>query len=114
MATANEEAICRIVATNTASLRREIDNLRNQLSVLTTSCNVAEHKTEIVDDSIICVESLEIIKSLHEFSGDENTYVSWQEAANNNSMTLYTRGSRRYFAALTILRNKIIKKLMIL
>ena len=34
-------------------------------------------------------------------------YVSWQEIA-NNSMSHYVRGSRRYFAALTILCNKIL------
>ena len=34
-------------------------------------------------------------------------YVSWREAC-QNSMSLYTPGSRRYFAALSLMRNQIV------
>ena len=63
-----------------------------------------EFEKQTINETIQCSESLDIIKSLPEFS--ENSYVSWTEAA-HNTISLYIKGSRKYFSALTILRNKI-------
>lgn len=41
--------------------------------------------------------------------GGKNSYVSWRETA-TNSMKIYAKGSKRYFSASTILRNKIINE----
>ena len=54
-----------------------------------------------------CSESFDVIKSIPEFSGNYNAYVSWREAA-CSAMRMYKEGSRKYVGALTILRNKII------
>lgn len=106
MTTNAEDLITRLIVTNTATLRAEIENLKKQLITVTGSTTVVEYKTQTIDDQIRCDETLDVIKSLPEFTGNTNIYVSWREAA-NNSISLYTKGSRKYFAALTILRNKI-------
>ncbi|XP_037942884.1 putative uncharacterized protein DDB_G0282499 [Teleopsis dalmanni] len=103
--TFTQDLISRLIVANTASLRDEIALLKEQLSAVNTP-KVVEFETEVVDSRIICDETLDIVKSLPEFSG-KNSYVSWRAAA-INSMSLYNRGSRKYFGALTILRNKII------
>lgn len=100
------DVVSRLIAASTASLRSEVEQVKRQLQALSNSDNVAEYATESIDSTINCEESLDVIKSLPEFRGKINNYVSWREAA-NNSMSLYTRGSKKYFAALTILRNKI-------
>ena len=61
-------------------------------------------KSKPNNETIQCSESLDIIKSLPEFSG--KSYVSCREAE-HNTISLYIKGSRKYFSALTILRNKI-------
>lgn len=48
---------------------------------------VVEYRKETVDDSNICNETLEIIRSLPNFDGTEN-YVSWREAAHGSIVTL--------------------------
>ena len=102
-----ENLVARLITANTATLQSEIQTLKNTLQALTNSNVVTEYKTQTIDDQITCTECLDVIKSLPEFSGiNINSYVSWREAA-NNSISLYIKGSRRYFAALTILRNKI-------
>lgn len=92
---ATHEVISRLIESQTGSLQNKIDELTRELEKLTS-----------IDDSIRCDETLDVIKSLPIFDG-KNSYVSWREAA-NSSMLLYNRGSRKYYAALTILRNKII------
>ncbi len=102
----NENLVARLITATNASLRLEVEELRRQLQDLTQSTTVVDYKIEVIDPHINCDESLEVVKSLPEFNGKQTKYVSWRESA-NNAMSLYVRGSRRYFAALTILRNKI-------
>uniref|UniRef100_W8BTR9 Retrovirus-related Gag polyprotein from transposon gypsy n=1 Tax=Ceratitis capitata TaxID=7213 RepID=W8BTR9_CERCA len=102
----NMDVVSRLIAASTASLRTELEQVRLQLRNLSSNNNVTEYSVESIDSTIHCDESLDVIKSLPEFKGKINNYVSWREAA-NNSMSLYTRGSKKYFAALTILRNKL-------
>lgn len=92
----------------TGSLNRRIDEINRNLQQLNGVNIVEEYRTQNIDERINCDESLEVIKSLPVFNG-KTSYVSWREAA-NNSMGLYNRGSRRYYAALTILRNKIVEE----
>lgn len=101
------QVVSRLIAQNLQSVKAEILNLQTKLTELTGQENVADHVTQTIDDNINCNESLDIIKSLPEFQGKANCYVSWRDAS-ANCMSLYTIGSRRYFAALTILRNKIV------
>lgn len=104
--TLTADVVARLIAENLSALRTEVRDLQQRLNSITVGDNVVEYDTQNIDENIGCDESLEIIKSLPEFSGKANTYVSWREAS-QNCMSLYNRGSRKYFAALTILRNKI-------
>jgi len=45
------------------------------------------------------------MKSVKEFKGEEDKYVSWRESA-EIAMGQYARGSERFFSAFSILRNK--------
>lgn len=102
----SEDMVYRIVEASTSALRTEIANLKEELEKFTVN-TVTEYSQQTIDEGITCDETLDIIKSLPVFGGKDGTYVSWREAA-HNSMFLYRKGSRRYFAALTILRNKIV------
>lgn len=50
--------------------------------------------------------SLDLIKSLPEFSGDASSYPAWRSAA-SFAMKYYNEGSERYYVALGILKNRI-------
>lgn len=102
----SEDWIKLLVEASTSALKSDITDLKNKFERFTTN-TVTEYSKQTIDDRITCDETLDIIKSLPVFAGKENTYVSWREAA-HNAMFLYQRGGRRYFAALTILRNKIV------
>lgn len=93
---------------DTGSLNRRMDEINRGLQELSGINLVEEFRTQTIDERITCDESLEVIKSLPVFNG-KTSYVSWREAA-NNSMSLYKKGSRRYYAALTILRNKVVEE----
>ncbi|EAL58749.1 gag protein [Wolbachia endosymbiont of Drosophila ananassae] len=105
--TLTSDLIVRLIANNLTPLHEEIKTLR---SLLDSKSNlVTEFQIEQIDDTIPCDETLEIVKSVPQFSGNLDNYVAWREAA-ETAMGLYVRKSRRYFVALTILRNKIVGK----
>jgi len=85
-------------------LKEEIVNLRSQLSHKIKS--VEDYQKEIIFPNIKCDTSYEIIKSVREYKGEEDKYVSWRESA-EIAMGQYARGSERFYSALSILRNKI-------
>lgn len=102
----NNIEVQRLLQEQEREYKRKIDELESMVSGLGLNNIVTEFSCQVIDPNVNCIESLEIIKSLPEFSGNQSAYVSWREAA-HNSMKLYIIGSSRYFAALTILRNKI-------
>jgi len=85
-------------------LKEEIVNLRSQLSHKIKT--VEDYQIEIIDPNIKCATSYEIIKSVREYKGEEDKYVSWGESA-EIAMGQYARGSERFYSALSILRNKM-------
>lgn len=106
MATSESVSVTSLISSQIAPLKKTIDELTLKIQSLTCSDSVEEYAPQNIDDFIRCDETLDVIKSLPSFDGSESAYVSWREAA-VNSMHLYKRGSRRYYAALSILRNKI-------
>jgi len=102
---ATTEQITSLIQAQTAPLLRRIEELSRSLQQATSVNVIAEYQVETIDDNIRCEETLDVIKSLPLFNG-KSSYVSWREAA-NNSMKLYVKGSRKYYAALTVLRNKV-------
>jgi len=67
---------------------------------------VEDFQVEAIDPNIKCETSFEIIKSVREFKGEEDKYVSWRESA-EIAMEQYARGSEILFSALSLLRNKL-------
>lgn len=99
------DVIAELIAVNSRDLENQITSLQNRLTLLTTTNTVESYVVEQINDTVQCNETLDIIKSVPEFSGKMNSYVSWREAP-NFAMSLYVSGSS---GALTILRNKIIE-----
>jgi len=102
---ATQEQVKILIEAQTQPLLRKIEELTKGLQQVVSVNSITEYPVQTIDDNIRCEESLDVIKSLPTFDG-KNSYVSWREAA-NNTISLYAKGSRKYYAALTILRNKI-------
>lgn len=103
---ATTDQVKALIEAQTGPLLARIEELNNNLIRLTTSDTVGEFEEEHINVAMRCDEPLDVIKSMPTFDG-KHSYVSWREAA-THSMKLYIRGSKRYYSALTILRNKII------
>jgi len=92
-------------------VNNELNPLRNEIVSLKAQLNqnikkVEDFQVEVIDPNIKCETSIKIIKSVREFKGEEDKYVSWRESA-EIAMEQYARGSERFFSALSILRKKI-------
>jgi hypothetical protein len=73
-----------------------------------TSPEVEVFKDAEIDTSVECHETLDIVKSVPDFEGKHETYVSWRKAAHTayKIFEVYQRSSKHY-QALGIIRNKI-------
>jgi len=98
------ELIAHIANNELNPLRNEIVSLKAQLKQ--NIKKVEDFQVEVIDPNIKCETSFKIIKSVWEFKGEENKYVSWRESA-EIAIGQYARSSERFFSALSILRNKI-------
>jgi len=98
------DLIAHIVNNELNPLRNEIVSLKAQLNQ--NIKKVEDFQVGATDPNIKCETSFEIIKSVREFKGEEDKYVSWRESA-EIATGQYARGSERFFSALSILRNKI-------
>lgn len=103
---ATTDQIKALIELQTGPLLAKIEELTKNLDELTTCSTVGEFEEEKINVTVRCDEPLDVIKSLPTFNG-KHSYVSWREAA-THSMKIYIKGSKRYYSALTILRNKII------
>lgn len=101
------DLVAQLIATQTRALQDQITQLKDQLTSSTST--VTEFKPTEINESISCSETFDVIKSVPEFTGNFNHYVSWREAA-CGAMRMYKDGSRKYVGALTILRNKVTGK----
>jgi len=84
------ELIAHIVSNELIPLRNEIVSLKAQLNQ--NIKKVKDFQVEVIDPNIKCETSFEIIKSVREFKGEEDKYVSWRESA-ELAMGQYARGS---------------------
>ena len=84
----------------------ELNTKRSALQV--TTGDVEEFKEIIIDPSVVCNESLDLVKSLPEFEGKIAQYVSWRQAA-HTAYRVYENfnGSSKHYQAVAIIRNKI-------
>ena len=65
-----------------------------------------EYRDVTVEPNAPIGESLDLIKTLPNFDGNINDYVSWKQTV-INTMAYYTEGTKNYLAATLILNNKI-------
>ncbi len=98
------ELINRLISAQLGEVNKKIDGI--ELKIVSETNIVEDYKLQEVDPNVKCETTLEVIKSLPEFTGEPTQYVGWREAA-ETVMSLYKIKSQQYFIALTILRNKI-------
>jgi len=99
------ELINRLINVQLNEVSWKIEGLEGKLA--TDANTVEDYKIQIIDPTIKCVTTLEVVKSLPKFTGEPTQYVGWREAA-ETVMSLNKIQSEQYFIALTILRNNIL------
>lgn len=104
-----ETAIVQATNRTKQEFQDTINELSNRLRALEPTALVVEHKPIEIITGVQCDETLDIIKSVPEFRGDANRYVSWRQAAvTAHKLFEPFAGSSKYYQAVAILRNKII------
>ena len=91
------------------NLEKKINELTERLNSLTTgSAEVKVFEDVIIVDGVSCSETLDVVKSLPEFSGKIENYVSWRQAA-HTAYKVFEKysGSSKHYQAIAIIRNKI-------
>lgn len=93
--------------------RQDFENTIRDLSARVDSLeppSAAEEYREIqIRPGVQCDETLDIVKSVPEFKGEPQRYVSWRQAAiTAHKLFEPYVGSSKYYQAVAILRNKII------
>jgi len=74
-------AIEQAVAQTSRDFQARVDTLTQRLAALETPVQVEEYKPIEVRPGVECNESLDIVKSLPEFKGEQEKYVSWRQSA---------------------------------
>jgi len=96
--------------TQAQALEKKFKELEGRIgSISLTKSEVkAYEKTINIDSSIKCEEPLDIVKTIPEFDGKQENYVSWSQAANAAYNVFKPfNGSSRYYQAVAIIRNKV-------
>lgn len=91
------------------SFESRISELTNRLSSLETPSRAVEYNEVTINRQVKCEETLDVVKSLSEFRGDQLSYVSWRQAAfAAHKIFEGYEGSSRYYQAIAMIRNKIV------
>lgn len=108
--------ICGVVQSAVSAALREqkrefeiqIENLGKQFSQMNSDKPVEIYNEAQIVPGVKCEESLDVVKSLPEFDGEQNNYVSWRQAA-HTAYKVFEKfeGSSKHYQSLAILRNKI-------
>jgi len=66
-------------------VNNELNPLRNEIVSLKAELNqnikkVEDCQVEVIDPNIKCETSFEFIKSVREFNGEEDKYLSWRDS----------------------------------
>lgn len=88
---------------------KRLEELTNRIDLLATqSVTVEKYEEAKILDTITCSESLDVVKSIPEFEGKLETYVSWRQAA-HTAYKVFAKydGSSKHYQAVAIIRNKI-------
>jgi len=95
-------------------LRQTIQQLANQVAAMqvapapTVTPQIKVYAPIDINNAVICNEPLDAVKCLPEFSGAQETYVSWRQAAVGAYYIFKDFvGSSRHYQAVIIIRSKI-------
>jgi len=95
--------------TQAQALEQQFQELEGRIGAISlTNTEVKAYEAISIDTSIKCEEPLDVVKSIPEFDGKQENYVSWRQAA-NAAYTVFKpfNGSSRHYQAVAIIRNKI-------
>jgi hypothetical protein len=117
----NEEAVSEIVKRTLEGLKIDeiienklednthIKTLTEKINRLETTTRVVAYEPVSIIPEMPCNESLDLAKSVPEFDGTRERYMSWRQAV-TTAMHLYDqyKGSSKYYQVVAIIRNKIV------
>jgi len=104
-----ESAVASALALQERSFDQKLLEVQKRLGGVNISTpEVETYRDAEIRISVLCSETLDIMKSLPDFEGKNETYVSWRKAA-HTAYKVYEKydGSSKHYQALGILRNKI-------
>lgn len=104
-----ESAVRSAILAQKTELDKKIEEVSKRLTSISIGQNEVKPYEEVkIYSSLSCDESLEVIKSLPEFDGKIENYVSWRQAA-HNAYKVFEKydGSSKHYQAVCIIRNKI-------
>lgn len=104
-----ESAVSSALVVQERQFEEKLKELGKRVTELSVDVpEVEKYEEATIRDNVLCRETLDIAKSLPEFEGKHETYVSWRKAA-HTAYRVYEKynGSSTHFQALGIIRNKI-------
>lgn len=102
-------AVTNALAAQKNDFERRLQEITSQIQAAGAPVpQVQSYSPITIDRRVACDESLDAVKSLPEFHGSQEQYVSWRQAA-KAAYTIYESfaGSSRHYQAVLIIRNKI-------
>lgn len=104
-----ESAVSSALVIQERQFEEKLEELGKRVTELSVNVpEVEKYEEATIRGDVLCRETLDIAKSLPEFEGKHETYVSWRKAA-HTAYRVYEKynGSSTHFQALGIIRNKI-------
>ena len=106
-----QSAVSGALAAQSVAFERKIVELNEKIDRAASASipRVKEYSPVTIQREIKCDDTLDVIKSLSDFSGDKKLYVSWRKAATNAYEQFREfNGSVKHYQAVNIIRNKIV------
>lgn len=104
-----DTAIAAALSSQKTEFERQIEQIKTRFDSFTVSTPEVETFKEIeIIPGTQCDESLDVIKSLPDFEGKHENYVSWRQAAHIAYKIFEPhQGSSKHYQAVAIIRNKV-------
>jgi len=104
-----ESAVAGAIASQKSIFDKQLQEISARIEKITVNTpEVETYKDAEIIPGVRCTEPLDIVKSLPDFDGKRETYVSWRKAAHVAFKAFENyEGSSTYYQALGIMRNKI-------
>lgn len=106
-----QSAVAGALAAQAAFVERRFTDLNNRLEQATRS-NAPQVETFspiTINRDVRCDDGLEVVKSIVDFNGNRDKYVSWRQSATNAyEQFAQFEGSVKHYQAVNIIRNKVV------